>query len=119
LSDDVLSQPGATGVIVLEGINDIGMSEAPASDVIDGLQQIVVTLHAHGLRVLLGTLTPSVGFVLPTYSEPQAIAARDQVNGWIRTSGVADGIVDFDAVVRDPSDPTRLDSRYDSGDHLH
>lgn len=40
-------------------------------------------------------------------------------NQWTRTSGGVDGVIDFDAVVRDPATPTRLDTKYDSGDHLH
>ena len=46
-------------------------------------------------------------------------AARQAVNRWIRTSGEYDGVVDFDAAVRDPADPLRLRPAYDSGDHLH
>jgi lysophospholipase L1-like esterase len=41
------------------------------------------------------------------------------VNTWIRTSGAFDGVIDFDAVMRDPADPLRLNPAYDSGDHLH
>jgi lysophospholipase L1-like esterase len=41
------------------------------------------------------------------------------VNAWVRTQTIADGVVDFDAAVRDVADPSRLDARYDSGDHLH
>jgi len=46
-------------------------------------------------------------------------AKREAVNTWIRTSGAFDGVIDFDAVMRDPADPLRLDPAYDSGDHLH
>jgi lysophospholipase L1-like esterase len=28
-------------------------------------------------------------------------------------------VIDFDAVVRDPSDPSRILPAFDSGDHLH
>jgi lysophospholipase L1-like esterase len=41
------------------------------------------------------------------------------VNQFIRTSGVFDAVVDFDAAVRDPADPQRMLPAYDSGDHLH
>jgi hypothetical protein len=30
-----------------------------------------------------------------------------------------DGVVDFDAALRNPSDPMSLNPDYDSGDHLH
>jgi lysophospholipase L1-like esterase len=41
------------------------------------------------------------------------------VNQWIRTSGAFDGIIDFDAALRDPANPARMAKQYDSGDHLH
>jgi lysophospholipase L1-like esterase len=46
-------------------------------------------------------------------------AARTAVNAWIRSQMLSDGIVDFDAAVRDPAHPTRLLPAYDGGDHLH
>ena len=49
---------------------------------------------------------------------PELEAKRIAVNTWIRSSGVFDGVIDFDAVTRDPSDPTRMLPAYDSGDHL-
>jgi lysophospholipase L1-like esterase len=33
-------------------------------------------------------------------------ATRLAVNAWIRTSHVFDAVLDFDAVLRDPADPT-------------
>ncbi len=49
-----------------------------------------------------------------------------QVNQFIRTSGEFDGVVDFDAAVRDPSHPEQLLPAFDAnstvggaGDHLH
>jgi lysophospholipase L1-like esterase len=41
------------------------------------------------------------------------------VNQWIRTSGRFDGVIDFDAAIRDPANPLRMLPAYDSGDHLH
>ena len=46
-------------------------------------------------------------------------AVRQAVNRWIRSSGKFDAIVDFDAVTRDPADPSRLRPDFDSGDHIH
>jgi lysophospholipase L1-like esterase len=40
------------------------------------------------------------------------------VNEWIRTSGAFDAVIDFDELVRDPQDPTRLKKEY-SDDWLH
>jgi lysophospholipase L1-like esterase len=44
---------------------------------------------------------------------------RQALNQWIRTSGAFDGVFDFDTATRDPQDPARMLSAYDSGDHLH
>ncbi len=117
---DVLQQPGVTTAIVLEGINDIGQTPGiTAGEVVGGLQALVAQAHAAGIRILLGTLMPTGGVIVPTYSSPQAAAVRQDVNAWIRSQRVADGVVDFDAAVRDPADPRRLLPAYDGGDHLH
>ena len=55
----------------------------------------------------------------PASLPPQREAIRLAVNRWIRTGGAFDGVVDFDAALRDPADPTRLRRAYDSGDHIH
>ena len=73
-------------------------------------------MHAEGLRIYGGTLTPSLGwpgFTLATEAE------RQKVNEWIRSSGAFDAFIDFDAAIRDPRNPSLLAPQYDSGDHLH
>jgi lysophospholipase L1-like esterase len=120
LAHDTLDQAGARVVLLLEGTNDLGVPPpATAAAVIAGLQTIVDRLHAAGLRVILATQTPCNAFALAQHGTPAAIAARNQINDWIRTSGAADGVVDFHAALRDPDDPDRLLPAYDSGDHLH
>jgi lysophospholipase L1-like esterase len=122
LSPDVLAQAGATTVIWLEGINDLGQDPAASpTEIIAGYQQGIAKMRAAGLRVLMGTLTPSGGAsgAEASYGSAQVNTARQQINDWIRTQKVADGVVDFDAAVRDPSDPSRIDPAYDGGDHLH
>ncbi|MTE18743.1 SGNH/GDSL hydrolase family protein [Streptomyces sp. TRM43335] len=123
---DVAAQPGAEHVIVLLGVNDLGHpgTTAPASekvtaqDLIDAHRQIIARAHERGLKAHGGTILPFKGDTLGFHSEENE-AARQAVNRWIRTSGEYDGVVDFDRALRDPSDPLRLNSRYDSGDHLH
>jgi lysophospholipase L1-like esterase len=48
-----------------------------------------------------------------------AEAFRQSVNRWIRTSGTFEAVLDFDAMARDPNDPTRIRPDFDAGDHLH
>lgn len=121
---DVLTQSGATHVIIHEGINDLGLPPllgAPAAtpeSMISGLQQMARRAQAQGLKVIGGTIMPSKGFSLPTYGTDELEAARQTVNQWIRTSGVFDAVVDFDAALRDPEDPTMLRSDL-TDDFLH
>lgn len=114
---DVLSQPGASTVIFLEGINDIGNGVVTSADqLIAADEQIIARAHANGLRILGGTLTPFQG---AGYYSDQKETIREAVNSWIRTSGAFDGVVDFDRAVRDPADAQAFLPAYDSGDHLH
>lgn len=122
---DVLAQPDARTVIVLEGINDL-RGDTTAAEVIAGLREIATGAHAHGLRVLAGTLTPCTGWPDCT---AEVEKKRQEVNAYLRAQvreGASaarpdrfDAILDFDAVVRDPADPSRFRPEYDSGDHLH
>jgi lysophospholipase L1-like esterase len=117
LDRDVIGLAGVRTVIVMEGLNDIGLPpNASADEVITGLQQLVERLKAARLRVLLGTLNPVGGFI---YGDSTTNAIRTQVNDWIRTQKLSDGVVDFDAAVRDPADHSRLLPAFDSGDHGH
>ncbi len=109
---DVLDQPGVETVILLEGINDINTG-ATAADLIEGYRELIARAHADDTCILGATLTPNEG------GNPDREAQRQAVNDFIRTSGEFDGVIDFDAVVRDPSAPTTFLPAYDSGDGLH
>jgi lysophospholipase L1-like esterase len=126
---DVVAQPAVRWVIVLEGINDIGKLaqnvETTAAEhallvhrMIGAYQQIIARAHAHGLRVIGGTLTPFLGSDYYRPGPPNE-GDRQEINNWIRSPGHFDAVVDFDQVVRDPSKPDRLLPAFDSGDHLH
>jgi lysophospholipase L1-like esterase len=122
LDRDLLTQTGVRDVVLLEGINDIGASDATAAQVIAVDKQIVEEAHAAGLKIYGGTLTPfggSNGGYGGDYGTAAGETQREAVNAWIRTSGAFDGVIDFDKVTRDPADPQVLNPAYDSGDHLH
>ncbi len=117
LNRDMIDQLGVTDVLFLEGINDIGSSDATAAQVIAGMQQIISAAHAACLNILGATLTPFEG---ASYYSGQRELVREAVNKWIRTSGAFDGVVDFDKAVRDPKNPLQLNPKYDTGGgHLH
>ena len=126
-SRDVLERPGVKVAILLIGINDINFSSMPpragldcdyphasvnAEDLIDGYKRVIAEAHRRGVRVFGATLTPAS---LP----PQRESIRLAANQWIRAAGAFDGVVDFDAALRDPAQPARLREGYDSGDHIH
>jgi lysophospholipase L1-like esterase len=127
---DVLAQAGAAYVTVLLGINDIGdISRLPAvaqagrapqpvtaEEIIAGHLQMIMRAHQQGLKIIGCTLTPFEG---AAYFSPEGETKRQSVNKFIRTGGAYDGVIDFDAVVRDPEHPARFLAMYDSGDHLH
>jgi lysophospholipase L1-like esterase len=119
--------PGVRAVVLQVGINDINFAAMPprrgldcdtphtqvkADDLIKGYQQVIASAHRHGLRILLGTLTPAA---LP----PEREAIRQEVNRWIRNGAGFDGVIDFDAALRDPRQPAKLQPSYDSGDGIH
>jgi lysophospholipase L1-like esterase len=130
---DALFLPGVTHIVLLEGINDICFPGAkmdgqyladPAEtrsvqDITDAYRQLISRGHARGLKLIGATIAPCEGVNIPGYYSEAKDATRQAVNKWIRTSGVFDGVIDFDAVVRDPDHPSRLSPRFASKDHLH
>jgi lysophospholipase L1-like esterase len=126
---DVLAQSGARYVIVLEGVNDLGMFTKEGSvtaaehqqevhRITAAYEQIVTRAHAHAIRVLGATIMPFVGSAF-YHPGPDTEADRQAVNQWIRSPGRFDAVLDFDKMVRDPEHPDRLLAQYDSGDRLH
>jgi lysophospholipase L1-like esterase len=122
---DVLVQPGVKWLMILEGINDIGLglrADAAASDVVSAddliaaLKQLIERGHEHGIKVIGGTLTPFEG---AAYYSDAGETVRGAVNQWIRSSGAFDAVVDFDAATRDPEHPKQFRQGFNNGDHLH
>lgn len=121
---DVLSIPGVSSVVVLEGINDIGRAAQPgyaneavtADELIAGYRQLIARAHARGVKIYAGTLLPFEGAM---YFHAAGETTRQAVNAWIRTSGEFDGVIDFETAMRDPAKPSRMLEGLHSGDFLH
>jgi lysophospholipase L1-like esterase len=115
---DVAAQSGATHLVVLIGINDITnrQDRATLDDLIAGHRQVVARARARGLKVYAATLTPFEGANAFT---PEGEATRRAFNQWLRTSREYDGVFDFDAIVRDPAQPTKMLQKYAAPDNLH
>lgn len=129
---DVLDQPGVASVVVLIGINDIswpgtafarGETRPTLAELQAGYRDLAERAHARGLRILGATLTPFAGALpgtpLDDYYALGKDAQRRQLNAWLRTDSPFDAVIDLDAALRDPADPSRMAAAYDSGDHLH
>ncbi len=129
---DVLNHTGVRAVVVLLGTNDIGLPGSPFAPKdtpvsLDALTsaflQLAEQAHAHDVRVVVGTVPPFEhalqGTPLEGHYSAQKDALRRALNDWMRGSHAFDGVVDFDAVLRDPNHPAQLDAALDSGDHLH
>jgi lysophospholipase L1-like esterase len=118
---DVLNQSGARWLIVFEGVNDIGgaspnRSTTLATNLINAYTEFIAKAHASNVLAYGATITPFGG---NRYFTPAHEAVRQTVNEWIRTNHLYDGVVDFDAMVRDPVTLTNLLRSYNSGDGLH
>ena len=118
---DVLSQPGIKYLIFMEAINDIGgMARGgdgvSAESIIEIYKQMIERAHMRGIKVIGATLTPYEG---AGYYSENGEAIRSAVNQWIRTTGMTDGLIDFDAATRDPNNPKHLRTDYTIRDNLH
>lgn len=127
---DALTQGGLAYVILLEGTNDMGFSQLPdgvfgpgvslanvsADQIIAGYKQIIRRVHQAGAKIYGATVLPFEG---AGYYNAAVEPKRAALNDFIRNSGQFDAVIDFDAVTRDPTHPTRMLPAYDSGDHLH
>ena len=123
LDRDVLALPKVDYVILLEGINDIRHSGAPAmrpgrgaEDMMLGYRQVAARLHDHGIKVVGATLTPFGG---SERFEAVAEGVRRTLNDFIRNSDTFDAVIDFDAAVRDAGNPEIFRDGASRDDRLH
>ena len=110
LDRDVLEQAGVTYVILFMGTNDIGR-EASAAQVMGGMQEVIDRVKALGLKIIGVT-------IIPRHNQPPTetsmgwddakTATRNEVNDWIRHRANFDTILDFDEVLRDPTNPNLI-----------
>lgn len=125
LDEDVLTIPGITHIILLEGINDIGgmgtsepygiLPTVSAAELIAAYRQVIAKAHLRNVKVIGATILPFAGSF---YYAPGKDTIRRAVNKWIRTSGEFDGVIDFAAALRDPAQPDRIRPNL-TVDHLH
>lgn len=116
---DVLDLGGAKWVILFIGVNDIGANR-PARFVTSAYTDMAKRAHDQGMKVYGATITPFHG---NGYYSVSHEAARQEVNTWIKTTavseGILDGFMDFSEYVAAPdSNPPSIKAAY-TRDHLH
>jgi lysophospholipase L1-like esterase len=119
--------------VLLQGVNDIDFpgakigeqlladpADAPSvEELMAAYQQLISRAHARGVKVIGATITPFEGVDVPGYYSESKEATRQALNEWIRTSRSFDGVIDFDALLRDREHPSRILAKFASEDHLH
>lgn len=117
---DLFGQEGVKFIILFEGVNDLGgRGDAldKADRIVEVYKQIIAEAHERGIYVYGA---PVMQFKGNGYYSDNHEAGRQRLNQWIRTSGLLDGVIDFDAVMGDPDDPARLNADYlFEHDYLH
>jgi len=124
---DLERLPQVRCVILRIGVNDLGFpgtfapNDPPvtAADLIDGFRRTAATAHAKGVRVIGTTIAPFEGTAIEGFYNAAKEKVRTEVNAWMRSARDFDGVIDADAILRDPAQPTKLLAAFDSGDHLH
>ncbi len=132
LQRDALDQPGVASVIVLIGINDISwpgtafarnQARPALAELQAGYRALAEQARGRGIRIVGATLAPFAGALpdtpLDDYYHPDKDVLRRQLNAWLRTDSPFDAVIDLDAALRDPANPSQMAAAYDSGDHLH
>ncbi|MFD1048180.1 SGNH/GDSL hydrolase family protein [Kibdelosporangium lantanae] len=93
-----------------------------ADRIIAAIRQLNQQIKERGFTVVVGTIGPFNGLNGGTALvwTPEKEATRNAVNDYLRTHrNEFDAVADFDKVIRDPADPTKVKPEFDSGDHIH
>jgi lysophospholipase L1-like esterase len=97
LERDVLERAGATHVLFLQGMNDIGGGSS-AAQITSAMREIIDRVHARGLKIIGGTLFPLARPDRARWTR-QMEEQRLAVNDWIRTQAGYDRVIDFDRLM--------------------
>lgn len=105
---DIGGLKGVETVIFLMGINDIIMTgEFSKAKYAAAVPPFIAGCRERHIKVYLGTILPAGG-VKAFDKDPGKEALRQEINSWIRTAAKCDGVIDFDAALADPENPTKL-----------
>lgn len=122
---DVYENDCPENVIILEGINDMmhpylfGNKEeiVTAKELQSGIERLIQIAHEKGSKVYLGTVMPFRDNALEWLPDSEKV--RLELNEWIRSQQIADGIVDFAKQVEKKENPEYMREDLHIGDGLH
>ena len=121
---DVLGVAEATHVIIMGGINDLGLPallggpRPTAGQLIDGLLGLAGRASQRGIQPVLATMTPFLASRYDFFRADGNERIRQSVNHAIMTQRDWP-VADFAVALADPDDPGRIAAAYDSGDGVH
>jgi len=103
LDRDIISLPGVSAVIWMEGINDFGAADAAVETVEAGFSKGVARLREQipGVTIVAATLTSALHSIIVSHGRVEVDAKRKELNEFLRASKIFDGVIDFDAVTFD------------------
>ena len=104
LGRDVIGLSGVTTLVWLEGINDFSRNGNASLETVErAMREGVRVLRERipGIRLIGATVVSALGSTSAAHGFPEQDEKRKGLNAFIRTSGLFDGVVDFDAVTRD------------------
>lgn len=113
LDREVKSLSGVTDCVVLLGTNDL--ATATSSTIETQLQNLISRLNGF-CRVWMSTLLPKEGTSEGSYAE--VVQRRHEVNAWIRGLTSVAGVIDLEAVTRDPANVDKFKAGY-KADYVH
>ncbi len=108
LERDVLDRAGVTHVVVFLGTNDIS-GDFSAAQVSAGMRQIIALVRARGIKTIGATALPRAKPAPSTGWTSAHETQRLALNEWIRTKAHFDGVIDFDALMKDGPAVTMAD----------
>ncbi len=115
---DVLSQSGVKGLILFEGTNDLGAG-VKAEPIIAGYVELIQRAREANLCVFMGTITPRADVAWLRDRMITQEPERQKINGWIRTTPLIDGVIDFDKAVALPGPLALPNPAFFFADLLH
>src|ERR1051325_940607 len=104
IARDVLSLSGVTAMIWLEGINDFSKNgNAAVQAVQDRMKEVVTQVRAKipGVRIFGATAPTALNATNAAHGSAEQNDKRKALNEFIRTSGLFDGVVDFEKATLD------------------